>query len=113
MKDSFKELTFEELLVKREELRKQYGDVSFNAIIGHLDNPLSKRSVRRRLARANTIIREYELGIRQRQTPPTASSGKGTAAGPASSGKGTAAGPASKQTAPKQGRRAAGPGEGA
>ncbi len=84
MKDSFKELTYEELLVKREELRKQYGEVCFNAIIGHLDNPLSKRTVRRRLARANSIVREYELGIRQRQAAPAA---------------------------PKQGRRPAGSGE--
>ncbi len=64
MKDSYKELTLPELLVKREELRKQYGDVCFNGIIGHLDNPVSKRTTRRRLARLNTIIREYELGIR-------------------------------------------------
>ena len=83
MKDSFKELTYEELLVKREELRRQYGEASFNAIIGHLDNPLLRRTVRRRLARANTIIREYELGIRQRQAPPAASGGKATAAGAA------------------------------
>ena len=67
MKDSYKELTPEELMVKRAELGKQYDEICFNGIIGHLDNPLSKRSVRRRLARVTTLIREHELGIRKRQ----------------------------------------------
>ena len=66
MKDSFKELTFEELAVKREELKKQYNDVCANMIIGHVDNPLSKRTARRKLARVTSIIREFDLGIRKR-----------------------------------------------
>ena len=66
MKDSFKELSFPELLAKREELKKQYNDVCSNMIIGHVDNPLSKRTARRKLARVTTIIREFDLGIRKR-----------------------------------------------
>jgi len=66
MKDSFKELTYPELLAKREELRKQYGDLCGNMIIGHVDNPLSKRTLRRKLARVTGIIREFDLGIRKR-----------------------------------------------
>jgi large subunit ribosomal protein L29 len=66
MKDSFKELTYPELLAKREELKKQYNDVCANMIIGHVDNPLSKRTARRKLARVVGIIREFELGIRKR-----------------------------------------------
>jgi len=66
MKDSFKELTYNELLATREELRKQYHDLCANMIIGHVDNPLSKRTARRKLARANSIIREFELGTRKR-----------------------------------------------
>ena len=46
MKDSFKELTYPELLAKREELRKQYGEICANKIIGHVDNPVSKRTAR-------------------------------------------------------------------
>jgi large subunit ribosomal protein L29 len=64
MKERFKELTYPELLAKREELKKAYNDVCANMIIGHVDNPLSKRTARRRLARVTTIIREYDLGIR-------------------------------------------------
>ncbi len=66
MKDSFKELTYPELLAKREELRKQYSDLCGNMIIGHVDNPLSKRTLRRKLARVTGIIREFDLGIRKR-----------------------------------------------
>jgi large subunit ribosomal protein L29 len=66
MKNSFKELTYPELLAKREELRKQYNDICANMIIGHVDNPLSKRVARRRLGRVNSILREFELGIRKK-----------------------------------------------
>ncbi len=66
MKDSFKELTYPELLAKREELKRQYNELCAKMIIGHVDNPLSKRTARRKLARVVTIIHEYELGIRKR-----------------------------------------------
>jgi len=65
MKDSYKELTYPELLAKREELRRQYNDICANMIIGHVDNPLSKRSARRKLARVTTLIHEHELGIKK------------------------------------------------
>ena len=65
MKDSFNELSFQELLTKREELRKSYRDLRFNMVLSHVDNPLQKRVLRRKLARLNTIIHEYDLGIRK------------------------------------------------
>ncbi len=76
MKDSFKELTVEELAVKREELRKQYNDVRFNAVIGHVDNPLGERVLRRKLARVYTLISEFQKGIR---TKADAQAGKASA----------------------------------
>jgi large subunit ribosomal protein L29 len=66
MKDSFGDLTLEELAAKRDELNKKYTDLRFNSVVGHIDNPLEKRNVRRQLARVHTLIREYELGIRQK-----------------------------------------------
>ncbi len=33
-------------------------------VLGHVENPLAVRTVRRNIARVNTRIREYELGIR-------------------------------------------------
>lgn len=56
MKNSFKDLTFQELLAKREELRKKYRDLRFDVVVGHVENPLQKRTLRRQLARLNTRI---------------------------------------------------------
>jgi large subunit ribosomal protein L29 len=65
MKDSFNDLTLQELHKKQEELNREYRDIRFNMVIGHVDNPLKKRTVRRKLTRVNTLIHEYELGIRK------------------------------------------------
>ncbi len=65
MKDSFKDLTYNELLTKREELKKAYRDLRFDLVLRHVDNPLSQRTLRRKIARLNTIIHEYETGIRK------------------------------------------------
>jgi large subunit ribosomal protein L29 len=65
MKESFKELNLKELINKRDELKRKYRDLRFNMIIGHVDNPLQKRDLRRQIARVNTIIHEHDLGIRK------------------------------------------------
>lgn len=64
MKNTFEELSYAELLTKREELKKQYREGRFNQVIGHLENPLDLRTLRRSIARLNTIIHEYKLRIR-------------------------------------------------
>jgi large subunit ribosomal protein L29 len=61
MKNSFKNLSFQELKVKRGELSRKYLDLRFQMVIGHVDNPLQKRTLRRQLARLNTLIRIHEL----------------------------------------------------
>ena len=71
MKDSFNDLSYGELLTRREEMRKQYRDVRFNVVVGHVDNPLLLRTLKRKLARLNTIVHEYDLGIRQAQVSST------------------------------------------
>jgi large subunit ribosomal protein L29 len=81
MKDSYKDMTLEELAVKREELKKQYNDARFNAIIGHVDNPLAERELRRRLARVYTIMREFDLGIRGAERKKTAPDREGAKSG--------------------------------
>lgn len=60
MKNSFKELKLEELVAKREELRKKYFDLRFQMVIGHVENPLEKRTMRRQIARLNTLISQRE-----------------------------------------------------
>ena len=65
MKNSFKNLSFPELKAKREELKKKYMEFRFKNIIGHVDNPLQKRTMRRQIARLNTLIRAQEIAERK------------------------------------------------
>jgi len=65
MKNSFNDLMLKELYIKKDELKRKYRDLRFNMIIGHVDNPLHKRVLRRQIARLNTMIHEYDLGIRK------------------------------------------------
>lgn len=66
MKDKFNDLSYEELQTKHRELAKQYRDLRFDKVLAHVDNPLLLRTLRRRIARVNTIIHEYDTGIRKR-----------------------------------------------
>jgi len=61
MKNSFNNLSFPELVTKRDELNKKYMELRFQMVIGHVDNPLQKRIMRRQIARLNTLIRQQEL----------------------------------------------------
>lgn len=56
MRDSYKDLTFEELVTKREEVSQQFRQLRYDMVVGHVDNPLQKRLLRRRIARLNTLI---------------------------------------------------------
>jgi large subunit ribosomal protein L29 len=66
MKNSFKNLSFPELKAKRDELSRKYMEFRFQMVIGHVDNPLQKRTIRRQIARLNTLIRQHEIA-EQRQ----------------------------------------------
>jgi large subunit ribosomal protein L29 len=56
MKNSFKELRHDELVAKRAELRKKYFDFRFQSVVGHVENPLQARNLRRQIARVETLI---------------------------------------------------------
>ena len=56
MRNSFKDLTFEELVTRREELTRKYRDLRFNMVVAHVDNPVEKRTLPRQIARLNTLI---------------------------------------------------------
>jgi large subunit ribosomal protein L29 len=60
MKNSFRDLTYEELLTKREELKNKYKELRFNTVIGHVDNPLEKRTLRRTISRLNSMIYNFQ-----------------------------------------------------
>ena len=56
-----KELSYSELVVNRNELKKKYMDLRFQMVVGHVDNPLQKRTMRREIAALNTLIRQKEI----------------------------------------------------
>ena len=60
-KKNFKELSYAELVAQRNELKQKYMDLRFQMVIGHVDNPMQKRTMRRDIARLNTLIREKEI----------------------------------------------------
>lgn len=55
------DMSMEELIAKRGELKKSYFDLRCQAVIGHVENPLLKRTMRRQIAALNTVIREKEI----------------------------------------------------
>ena len=59
-KKTDKELSYSELVAKRDELKKKYMDLSFKMVISHVDNPMQKRTMRREIARLNTFIQQKE-----------------------------------------------------
>jgi large subunit ribosomal protein L29 len=65
MRDAYKEIPYKELVTKREELIKKYQDVRFNVVVGHVENTLEERMLRRKISRLNTLIHEFSLGIRK------------------------------------------------
>ena len=60
MKNSFNNLTYPELKAKRDELKRKFMEFRFKIVIGHVDNPLQRRTMRRQIARLNTLIHAFE-----------------------------------------------------
>ena len=62
-KKTDKELSYSELVAKRDELKKKYMDLRFKMVISHVDNPMQKRTMRREIARLNTFIQQAETHL--------------------------------------------------
>lgn len=60
-KPNYKDLSLVELVAKRSELKQKYMDLRFQFVVGHVENPMLKRSMRREIAALNTFIRQKEL----------------------------------------------------
>jgi large subunit ribosomal protein L29 len=65
MKNRFKEISKAEAVAKLAELKKQFMDLRFKMVLGHVENPLEKRNLRQQISRLNTIITEYDKEIRK------------------------------------------------
>ena len=60
---SYKELSYKELVAKRDELRKELVGLRMQKVLGHLDNPMALRNTRRNIARLNTRIHAVDIGL--------------------------------------------------
>jgi len=65
MKNSFKNLSFPELKAKRDELKRKHMELRFQMVVGHVDNPVQKRIMRRQIAQLNTLIHMHVLAERK------------------------------------------------
>ncbi|MBF9017137.1 MULTISPECIES: 50S ribosomal protein L29 [unclassified Oceanispirochaeta] len=65
MKERFNDLSVEELIAKREELSNKLQKMRFDMVLGHVENRMDKRNLRRSIARLNTMVNEFDLGIRK------------------------------------------------
>ena len=63
--ESLRDLTQDELLQKREELMQELFNLRLRKGIKGLDNPLKLRTLRRDIARIETIMSEDRTGIRR------------------------------------------------
>ena len=66
-KKELNKMTYAELNAQRDKLRKQLLDLRMQKVLGHLDNPLALRTVRRDIARLNTVIHAQDIGIAARK----------------------------------------------
>ena len=60
-KKEVKVMSYAELVSKQKELTKKYMDLRFQLVIGHVENPLQKRIMRREIATLNTLIRQHDI----------------------------------------------------
>ncbi len=60
-KKNVKEMSYAELVAERNDMKQKYMDLRFQMVIGHVDNPMQKRTMRREIATLNTLIRAKEI----------------------------------------------------
>lgn len=60
-----KELTKDEVIVKLKDTREALMNLRFQHALQQLENPKQLSGVRREIAQLETVLREYELGLRK------------------------------------------------
>ncbi|QDI91498.1 50S ribosomal protein L29 [Salicibibacter cibarius] len=61
--NEIREMTTTEIEQETKSLKEELFNLRFQLATGQLDNPARIRNVRKAIARANTVLRERELGI--------------------------------------------------
>ncbi len=65
--DELRELSVEELEIRLEDNREELENLRFQQTLQQVENPIRIRHLRREIAQILTVVREYELGIRERK----------------------------------------------
>jgi large subunit ribosomal protein L29 len=68
-REEIRQMPLEELKVRLQDAEEEMGNLRFQLALRQLDDPLKIRILRRDIARLKTVIREYELGIREQKKP--------------------------------------------
>lgn len=63
--EALRDLTKDELLQRLEELQQEFFNLNVRKSFRELDNPLKLRTLRREIARIETILTEDRLGLRR------------------------------------------------
>ena len=67
--EEIKQLPLQEIKERLRDTEEELANLKFQLALHQVDNPLKLRVVRRDIARLKTVIREYELGMRQEKKP--------------------------------------------
>ena len=59
-----REMSADEVKNRLEELHEEAFNLRFQHVSGQLTTPIRLREVRRDIAKANTVLKEHEIGIR-------------------------------------------------
>ena len=59
-----REMSADEVKTRLEELHEEAFNLRFQHVSGQLPTPIRLREVRRDIAKAHTVLKEHELGIR-------------------------------------------------
>ena len=62
-----KEMSLDELKVSLNEKKSFLEDLRFQQALQQLENPLQIRSIRKEIAQIKTVLKEFDLGIRQKK----------------------------------------------
>lgn len=63
-----KELTLVQLQERLQQLQSDFAELKFQRVSQPLDNPLRLRSIRKDIAKAKTLLKEYQMGKRNVQS---------------------------------------------
>ncbi|MBN1543146.1 50S ribosomal protein L29 [candidate division KSB1 bacterium] len=63
--DEIRQLPLEEIQIRLEDLYDEYENLQIQHSTHQLDNPMRIRYIRKDIARIQTVLHEYELGIRK------------------------------------------------